>query len=153
MTNLGVHFIDLALALTDSVHADVTGCSYHYAYDDIDIETHAVALLQIKNTSVVIETGYSYPSDGLQKRINHWKIVTTDGIYIVNNNMLEIRIWNKPPRLIKIGTDSDIYYPLYAEQCIFLAGNGREPVTDLYTMLNVHRILDKMNSTNRGKKI
>lgn len=152
MTNLGVHFIDLALALTGSSTAEVTGSVFHYACPDIDVETHATTLLKINQSSVTIETGYSYPESETQKRINRWEIITTKGLYIVENGLLEIRKWNRPPQFVQTDTDSDSYYSLYAEQCITQAINHQDPVADLSTMLNVREILDNINKCSGGKK-
>ncbi|GFI37151.1 hypothetical protein IMSAGC015_01336 [Lachnospiraceae bacterium] len=153
MTNLGVHFIDLALTLTGTSTADILAARFHYADKDIDIETHAIALLQMGTASVTIETGYSYPMYRSGKRINRWAITTRNGMYIIENGQLEIRIFGKPPRIFSMDTDSDTYYAAYADKCLSDSLYGLPPASGLLSMLNVRKILDHINRKAGEQKI
>ena len=89
MTNLGVHFIDMALYLTGSKSADVLSSVYQYGHE-YDIEIYASSK-------------------------------------------------------ISINTDSDVYYPKFAEATLDDFINGRKPRASATEMLVVRKILDRMN--------
>ncbi len=145
MTNLGVHFIDMALYLADSPSAKVLSSVYQYN-KDYDIEIYASSLLKMDTgASLAIETGYAYPMDSENKRENHWCIVTEDGYYTLANNCLEAREFGKDAVNIPLNTDSDVYYPKFAEATLDDCINGRRPRASAVEMLVVRKILDGMN--------
>lgn len=150
MTNLGVHFIDMALHLTDSASADVLSSAYQYN-GEYDIEIYGSSLLRMENdASLVLETGYAYPMDEESKRENHWCIVTENGYYTLAENCLEAREYGKEPVRISLSTDSDVYYPKFAAATLDDYVNGRTPRASLKEMLTVRRILDRMNEAAKG---
>ena len=149
MTNLGVHFIDMALYLTDSKSAKVLSSVYQYD-KEYDIEIYASSLLKMDNgASLALETGYAYPMDQENKRENHWCIVTEDGYYTLTNNNLEAREFGKDAVNISLSTDSDVYYPIFAATTLEDFVNGRRPRASLHEMLVVREILDNMNKSAR----
>ena len=149
MTNLGVHFIDMALYLTDSASAEVLSSAYQYN-DEYDIEIYASSLLKMDTgASLVLETGYAYPMDE-SKRENRWCIVTENGYYTLAENCLEAREYGKETVRIPLSTDSDVYYPKFVEATLDDYVNGRTPRASLREMLTVRGILDRMNEAARG---
>lgn len=57
MTNLGVHFIELAMFLSNSKSASVIGSVFHYGWN-YDIEDYSVSLLKMENGATLeLETG------------------------------------------------------------------------------------------------
>lgn len=145
MTNLGVHFIDMAMYLTDSVSAKTLASAYQYG-SDYDIETYATSLLRLPTgSSLLLESGYAYPMSGESKRENRWTIVTEDGYYILAENQLEIRESGKEPKKVPLNTDSDVYYGIYTRTTLNDWQNGIRPRSSLEEMLNVSRVLDEMN--------
>lgn len=149
MTNLGVHFIDMAMYLTDSGDAKVLASSYQYG-SEFDIETYATSLLEMDNgASLVLETGYAYPMDDTVKRENRWTIVTENGYYILAENCLEAREFGKETVKIPLNTDSDVYYPRFVEMTLDDYVNGRIPRASLKEMVAVRDILDRMNAAAR----
>ena len=61
MTNLGVHFIDMALYLTESGDAETLASIYQYT-SEYDSETYASSMLRMDSgASLLIESGYAYP--------------------------------------------------------------------------------------------
>lgn len=145
MTNLGVHFLDMALYLTDSDRASVLASSYQYN-QDYDIEIYGSSLLQMSNgASLVLETGYAYPMDEESKRENRWCIVTETGYYTLAENCLEAREYGKEVVRIPMSTDSDVYYPIFAKTSLEDFVNGRTPRASLKEMSTVRQILDEMN--------
>ena len=146
MTNLGVHFIDMALYLAGSKGAEVSSSVYQYG-SEYDIETYATSLLKLDNgASLLLESGYTYPmSEGVQRE-NRWTIVTRNGYYILAENDLELRKFGQDPAHIPLNTDSDVYYPIYARTTLQDCLAGTRPRASLEEMLVTRRILDEMNA-------
>lgn len=145
MTNLGVHFIDMAMYLTDSVSAETLASSYQYGAD-YDIETYATSLLRLPaGASLLLESGYAYPMSEESKRENRWTIVTENGYYILAENQLEIRELGKEPEWVPLNTDSDVYYGIYTRTTLTDFQNGIRPRASLDEMLNVSKVLNEMN--------
>ena len=148
MTNLGVHFIDMALNLSDSNGAEVLASAYQYG--EYDIETYATSLLKLSSgTTLTLETGYAYPMEDGVQRENRWTIVTEQGYYTLAENNLEVREYGKPVVNIPLSTDSDVYYPKFAAASLDDFVNGRRPRAALPEMLTTRRILDAMNDAAR----
>ena len=146
MTNLGVHFIDMALYLTGCTKAKTLASVYHYAYE-YDIETYASSLLQLDSgASLTLESGYAFPmTDGI-KRENRWTIVTDKGYYTLAENDLEIRVFDDMPQHIGLNTDSDPYYEIFARTTLNDYENGILPRASLKEMLETRIILDDINT-------
>jgi len=151
MTNLGVHFIDMALFLTDSNYADTLSSIYQYG-KEYDIETYATSMLRLDaGASLLLESGYAYPMSEDSKRENRWTIVTENGYYILADNNLEIREYAKEPTNVPLNTDSDVYYKIFTEASLndFITGN--KPRASLGEMLAVRKILDEMDAKAKMK--
>lgn len=145
MTNLGVHFLDMALYLTDSSNAKVLSALYQYG-KEYDIELYASSMLKMSTgASLLLETGYAYPMDDEAKRENRWTIVTENGYYILAENNLEAREYGKPTVNIPLNTDSDVYYPVFVQTTLDDFVNDRKPRASIKEMLTVRGILDIMN--------
>ncbi len=145
MTNLGVHFIDMAMYLTDAADGNVLASVYQYG-NEYDIELFASALVRMSSgASLMLETGYAYPMDEVLKRENRWTIVTDNGYYILADNQLEARVFGKETEIISINTDSDVYYAIYAETTLSDYVHGKTPRASIREMLKVRKILDEMN--------
>ena len=145
MTNLGVHFIDMAMNLTDAQSAEVMASSYQYG-SEYDIELYATSLVKMDTgASLVLETGYAYPMDEELKRENRWTIVTDNGYYILAENRLEERVYGKETQTVPLNTDSDVYYAIFAETTLEDYVKGRKPRASIDEMLKVRAILDEMN--------
>ena len=80
------------------------------------------------------------------KRENRWTIVTENGYYILAENRLEIREYDREPVGIPLNTDSDIYYTVYTKTTLNDWLTGAKPRASLKEMLDVNRILDDMNA-------
>ncbi len=145
MTNLGVHFIDMAMFLTGSRAADTLASAYQYS-SPYDIETYATSLLRLPTgASLLLESGYAYPMSEDAKRENRWTIVTENGYYILAENQLEIREYDAQPRRVPLNTDSDVYYAIYTQTTLSDWQTGTRPRASLQEMLDVSRVLDEMN--------
>lgn len=145
MTNLGVHFIDMAMFLTNSSSAEVLASSWQYR-PEYDIETYATSLLRFSGgASLLLESGYAYPMSEESKRENRWTIVTEGGYYILADNKLEIREYGTEPVMVALNTDSDVYYAEYTRTTLRDWATGTRPRASLKEMLDVSRVLDEMN--------
>lgn len=145
MTNLGVHFIDMALYLTDSSSADCLSSIYQYG-SEYDIETYASSMLRLSSgASLLLETGYAYPMEPGVQRENRWTVVTRDGYNILAENDLELRRFGDDPRHIPLNTDSDVYYPIFADTSLRDFVSGTRPRASLEEMLVTRKILDDMD--------
>lgn len=150
MTNLGVHFIDMALYLADSKGAQVSSSLYQYG-KEYDVELYATSLLKLDNgASLLLESGYAYPMSPGVQRENRWTIVTQDGYYILADNDLELREYDKEVLHVPLNTDSDVYYPVYTKTTLSDYVTGTRPRASLKEMLVVRQILDEMNARAEG---
>lgn len=148
MTNLGVHFIDMALYLTNSNKGDVLASSYHYA-SKYDIETYAASLVKLSSgATLLLETGYAYPMDEMS-RDNRWNIVTKNGYYTLGDNCFEKREFGKETEKIVMSTDSDVYYPVYTIETLRQYLAQEKPYAGLEELLPVRSILDDMNRISK----
>ena len=146
MTNLGVHFIDMALYLTDSAGADALSSIYQYA-SEYDIETYASSMLRMDSgASLLLESGYAYPMSEESKRENRWTIVTEDGYYTLAENHLEMRVYGRAPENIALNTDSDPYYAIFTRTTLQDFISGTRPRASMKEMLAARTILDEMNA-------
>lgn len=144
MTNLGVHFIDMAMYLTDCQEADVLSSSYH-CHTEYDIECYATSLAKLSSgASLVLETGYAYPMEVTQ-RDNRWNIVTKDGYYTLEQDYFEERVYGQKTMRQVMSTDSDVYYPIFVRETLKQYLNNERPLAGLPELLAVRRVLDKMN--------
>lgn len=142
MTNLGVHFIDLALLLSGSERAEVLSSVFQYGAP-CDVETYASALMRLScGASFALETGYQYPMDAESKRDNRWVIVTKRGYYIMGVGCFEFRQNGKAPVRISMDTDSDSYYRIYAVDSLLEYMSGKKPTAGLPELIRVRRVLD-----------
>lgn len=150
MTNLGVHFIDMALYLTNSEKGDVLASSYHLA-SRYDIETYATSLVKLSSgATLLLETGYAYPMD-TEARDNRWNIVTKNGYYTLGDNCFEKRIFGKETVKIPMSTDSDDYYPIFVLESLRQYLEGETPRAGLEELVPVRGILDNMNKIAKEK--
>lgn len=142
MTNLGVHFIDMALLLTQSATGEVIGSAFHYARE-YDIEDYASTLVRLSSgATLALETGYAYPMDDVSKRDNRWNIVTKQGYFTLGVGFFETRLFGQVPSTITMNTDSDIYYARFTSQTLQEFVDGKQPSCSLEDMVRTRRLLD-----------
>jgi predicted dehydrogenase len=130
MTNLGVHFLDMALLLTGSASAEVLGSAFHYV-TGYDVEDYAATLVRLSSgATMTLETAYAYPMDKDNKRDNHWNFTTKNGYYTIGDGRIESRVYGAEPSVTYLSTDTDGYYATYtAETCANTSrGRSRPPV-------------------------
>lgn len=144
MTNLGIHFLDMAMYLTDCSDAQVLASSYH-RHTDYDIECYATSLLRMKTgTTLLLETGYAYPME-VSQRDNRWNVVTKNGYYTLEGDYFEERVYGEKTIRRVMSTDSDVYYPVFVRETLRQYLAGELPQSGLPEILAVRRVLDEMN--------
>lgn len=148
MTNLGVHFIDMAMFLTESTDAEVIASNYHYE-SDYDIETYATALVKLSSgATLLLETGYAFPMDS-EQRDNRWNIVTRNGYYTLGDNCFEERVYGEKTIRTEMSTNSDVYYPKFVIETIRQYLEHEKPYAGLDEMCIARNILDQMNKLSK----
>lgn len=144
MTNLGVHFIDMAMYLTGCTDAKVLASCYQ-RQTEYDIECYASSLVQFATgASLSLETGYAYPMEVYQ-RDNRWNIVTKNGYYTLEQDYFEERVYGEKTIRRVMSIDSDVYYPIFVRETLRQYLAGEAPRAGLKDMLAVSRVLDEMN--------
>ena len=150
MTNLGVHFIDMALYLSGSDSAKVQGSQFHYV-NGYDVEDSAEAVCRLSSgASLVLQTGYAYPMDSENKRDNRWNFTTRNGYYTIGDGRMESRIYGQKSKISLLSTDSDVYYPVYTVKTLEQYLAGEEPAAGLSDMVRTRRILDEIIRKGEG---
>ena len=154
MTNLGVHFIDMALYLSGSDSASVLGSQFHYM-NGYDVEDSAEAVCRLSSgASLVLQTGYAYPMDQENKRDNRWNFTTKSGYYTIGDGQLESRVYGKKARTSLFDTDSDVYYPIYTVETLRQYMAGEKPAAGLEDMVRTRSVLDEIISkAERGENV
>lgn len=149
MTNLGVHFIDMAMYLTGCTEAEVLSSVYQ-RQTEYDIECYAASLLRFPTgASMSLETGYAYPMEVTQ-RDNRWNIVTKNGYFTLEQDYFEERVYGEKTIRRVMSTDSDVYYPIFVRETLRQCLAGEEPRASLRDMLAVRRVLDAMNEQGKN---
>jgi predicted dehydrogenase len=131
LLNLGVHFMDLCRALLPGADLTVTGAmmSNHNAH--LNIEDHAVALMQGGGASCMVETGYLYPAPNSVFDL-HYSIRTEKHYFSArDDNMLEI-VSNDRQRTTRAMKLTNVYfYPTFVRDTLRRLEDGRKPIADL----------------------
>ncbi|WP_294149383.1 Gfo/Idh/MocA family protein [uncultured Clostridium sp.] len=144
MTNLGVHFIDMALYLTGSDTGEVLGSGCHYD-PKYDVEIYASSLCRLSSgATLALETGYAFPMDA-EKRDNRWNIVTKNGYYTLGDGCFEERVYGEKTERTVMSTDSDVYYGTFVINSLKEYLAGEQPAAGLKQMYNTRKLLDAMN--------
>lgn len=63
-----------------------------------------------------------------------------------------MRTFDREPQNISINTDSDVYYPVFAETTLKDFQTGTKPRTSLEEMMIVRNILDRMNESSKESR-
>ena len=145
MTNLGVHFIDMAMYLTESEDGRVLGSSYHFD-PRYDVEIYGASLSRLSSgATLALETGYAFPMEE-EKRDNRWNIITKNGYYTLGDGCFEERIFGEAVKRTRMSTDIDIYYSDFLIHSLEEYLAGRRPEAGLEEMLITRKLLDEMNA-------
>lgn len=131
LLNLGVHFIDLCHVLLPGAQLAVTGAMMSNRNADLDIEDHAVVLLQGGGASCMVETGYLYPAPNSVFDL-HYSIRTNNHYFIArDDSTLEI-VSNDRQRSTQAMKLTNVhFYPTFVRDTLQRLKDGRKPIADL----------------------
>ncbi len=141
MTNLGVHFLDLAkLLLGDDVA--VARTTLGNIAGEGDVEDYAAVTLRAGEKACFIETAYLYPAPGGIFDMHY--SVRTEGAYFaaVGPGLIEISDMAGRRRTVPGSTTNMPIYPEFVADVLSRVRDGRAPVADLGDMAQVMRLLD-----------
>jgi predicted dehydrogenase len=144
MTNLGIHFIDMALLLSGSEGGEALASAFHYM-NGYDVEDYATTLVSLSSGATMsIQTGYAFPMDDKGKRDNRWNFTTKSGYFIIGDDRLESRQYGKQTTIESHDTDTDGYYAIYTIETIKQYVEGKNPSAGLDDMLRARVLLDNI---------
>jgi len=131
LLNLGVHFMDLCRVLLPGADLTVTGAMMSNRNAHLDIEDHAVVLMQGGGASCMVETGYLYPAPNSVFDL-HYSIRTTKHYFAARDDSnLEI-ISNDRQRSTRPMKLTNVhFYPTFVRDTLQRLRDGRKPIADL----------------------
>ena len=131
LLNLGVHFLDLCRVLLNDADLTVTAAMMSNRAAKLNIEDHAVVLMQGGGASCMVETGYLYPAPNSVFDMHY--SIRTEGHYFAarENGLLEI-VDNKRQRTTReMKLTNVFFYPQFVRDTIARLRDGRKPIADL----------------------
>ncbi|MEA2741252.1 MAG: hypothetical protein QOH05_4559 [Acetobacteraceae bacterium] len=131
LLNLGVHFMDLCRVLLPGAELSVTGAMMSNRNAHLNIEDHAVVLMQGGGASCMVETGYLYPAPNSVFDL-HYSIRTTNHYFSArDDSSLEI-VTNDRRRSTRAMKLTNVhFYPTFVRDTLQRLRDGRKPIADL----------------------
>jgi predicted dehydrogenase len=131
LLNLGVHFMDLCRVLLPGADLTVTGAMVSNRNAHLNIEDHAVALMQGGGASCMVETGYLYPAPNSVFDL-HYSIRTEKHYFAArDDSTLEI-VTNDRRRTTQAMKLTNVhFYPTFVRDTLRRLQDGRGPIADL----------------------
>jgi predicted dehydrogenase len=131
LLNLGVHFLDLCRVLLDGADLTVTGAMISNRAEKLNIEDHAVVLMQGGGASCMVETGYLYPAPNSVFDMHY--SIRTDRHYFAarDNGSLEIVTADRQRSVRAMKLTNVFFYPAFVRDTLRRLRDGRPPIADL----------------------
>ncbi len=131
LLNLGVHFMDLCRVLLNGADLTVTGAMMSNRAAHLNIEDHAVVLMQGGGASCMVETGYLYPAPNSVFDL-HYSIRTEKHYFAArDDSTLEI-VTNDRHRTTRAMKLTNVhFYPTFVRDTLQRLQDGRKPIADL----------------------
>jgi predicted dehydrogenase len=131
LLNLGVHFMDLCRVLLPGADLTVTGAMMSNRNAHLNIEDHAVVLMQGGGASCMVETGYLYPAPNSVFDL-HYSIRTEKHYFAArDDSTLEI-VTNDRRRTTRAMKLTNVhFYPTFVRDTLQRLKDGRQPIADL----------------------
>lgn len=151
LINLGVHFIDMALALGGGVKTILGSHTSNRLHDEAVEDYACVQLLLNSGGSAVIEVGYTMPINDIEQREMTISYANRNGFArTVEDGLLLHRHDGKSQRMVA-SLETDEYFQRYRDDVLDRFSNDRPPLTSLYDMADTMRIVDAVYSENRRR--
>jgi predicted dehydrogenase len=131
LLNLGVHFMDMCRVLLPGADLTVTGAMMSNRNAHLNVEDHAVVLMQGGGASCMVETGYLYPAPNSVFDL-HYSIRTEKHYFAArDDSTLEI-VTNDRQRTTRAMKLTNVhFYPVFVRDTLQRLQDGRKPIADL----------------------
>jgi predicted dehydrogenase len=131
LLNLGVHFMDLCRVLLPGAQLTVTGAMMSNRNAHLDIEDHAVVLMQGGGASCMVETGYLYPAPNSVFDL-HYSIRTENHYFAARDeSTLEIVTTDRQRSTRTMKLTNVHFYPVFVRDTLQRLKDGRKPIANL----------------------
>lgn len=131
LLNLGVHFLDLCRVMLDGPNLKVTAAMMSNRAEKLNIEDHAVVLMQGGGASCMVETGYLYPAPNSVFDM-HYSIRTERHYFAARDNgSLEIMTADRQRSVREMKLTNVFFYPEFVRDTLRRVRDGRPPIADL----------------------
>jgi predicted dehydrogenase len=131
LLNLGVHFMDLCRVLLGGADLTVSGAMMSNRNAHLNIEDHAVVLMQGGGASCMVETGYLYPAPNSVFDLHY--SIRTDKHYFAarDDSTLEIVSNDRQRTTHAMKLTNVHFYPTFVRDTLQRLQDGRKPIADL----------------------
>jgi predicted dehydrogenase len=131
LLNLGVHFMDMCRVLLPGANLSVAGAMMSNRSAHLNIEDHAVVLMQGGGASCMVETGYLYPAPNSVFDL-HYSIRTENHYFAArDDSMLEITTNDRQRTTQAMKLTNTHFYPTFVRDTLKRLQDGRPPIADL----------------------
>jgi predicted dehydrogenase len=131
LLNLGVHFMDLCRVLLPGANLTVIGAMMSNRNAGLDIEDHAVALMQGGGASCMVETGYLYPAPNSVFDM-HYSIRTEKHYFAARDDSTLAIVTNDRQRTTQAMKLTNVhFYPTFVRDTLQRLQDSRKPIADL----------------------
>jgi predicted dehydrogenase len=131
LLNLGVHFMDLCRVLLQGADLTVTGAMMSNRNANLNIEDHAVVLMQGGGASCMVETGYLYPAPNSVFDL-HYSIRTEKHYFAArDDSTLEIVTNDRQRTTREMKLTNVHFYPTFVRDTLRRLKDGQPPMADL----------------------
>jgi predicted dehydrogenase len=131
LLNLGVHFMDLCRVLLPGADLTVVGAMMSNRNAHLNIEDHAVVLMQGGGASCMVETGYLYPAPNSVFDL-HYSIRTENHYFAArDDSTLEIVTNDRQRTTREMKLTNVHFYPTFVRDTLQRLKDGREPIAGL----------------------
>lgn len=131
LLNLGVHFLDLCRVMLGGADLAVTAAMMSNRAEKLNIEDHAVVLMQGGGASCMVETGYLYPAPNSVFDM-HYSIRTERHYFSARDNgSLEIMTADRQRSVREMKLTNVFFYPEFVRDTLRRLRDGRPPIADL----------------------
>jgi predicted dehydrogenase len=134
LLNLGVHFLDLCRVLLPNATLHVTGSAISNRFSHLDIEDHALVLMNGGGATCSVETGYLYPAPNSVFDL-HYSIRTATHYFAARDNQtLEILDNDRRRKVRSMPLTNSFFYPTFVTDTLRRVAHGERPIADLDDM-------------------
>jgi predicted dehydrogenase len=131
LLNLGVHFMDLCRVLLQGADLTVTGAMMSNRNAHLNVEDHAVVLMQGGGASCMVETGYLYPAPNSVFDL-HYSIRTEKHYFAArDDSTLEIVTNDRQRTTHEMKLTNVHFYPTFVRDTLQRLKDGQPPIADL----------------------